>query len=103
MRPNDSDHELVEALNQPFQEVLCTSGNLLHLSRRDLGKYNETERNDPADNHGIGYREIEWTGDLYCLGRQTVFLGLGRLARRVRMRFWCYRRRRRGWRRRFHR
>src|ERR1700739_1079469 len=87
MRPNDPDHELVESLNQPFQEILRASGHLLHLSRRDLRKQKETQCNDQTDNHRVGDREVERTSDLYCLGRQAVFLGLQWFGRRVRLRY----------------
>src|ERR1700751_1216396 len=72
MRAEDAGHERVKSVDEPFHEILRPEGNLLHLSSRDLRKHNETERNHPADDHGIGDREIEWASDLYCLGRQTV-------------------------------
>ena len=43
MRANDSFQKTVETLNQPFQEILRSSGNMLHVPRSDLGKNDQAQ------------------------------------------------------------
>ena len=76
MRADDAFEKAVEALDQPLEKVLCAAGNLLHPARRDLGKDNEAEGDDPRDHHRIRDRKAKWPGDFDRLLRETVFHGL---------------------------
>src|SRR5260221_9256989 len=77
MRTDDSNQEFVQCLDEPFQEVLCPTRNLLHFSGRQLGKYDQTDSDHPTDQHGIRDWKIEGSCDLHWLRRQAV-----------RLRFW---------------
>ena len=86
---DDAFQKAVEALDQPFQEVLRAVRDLLHVARRELGEDDEAQGDDPGDHHGVGDRKAERPGDLDGLLRQAVFLRLGdcrRVAVRPRVR-----------------
>ena len=89
MPAHDAFEKAVEPRDEPLQEVLCPPGNLLHVPRRELGEDDEAQGDHPADDHGVGDRKAEGTGDLDGVSREAVFLRLGaglRLAVRPRVR-----------------
>jgi hypothetical protein len=71
---NDAFQKSIETLNEPFEKILCSSRNLLHLPRSKLGKDDQAQRNHPTDDHGIGDREAKQMPDLDSFLRQAVFL-----------------------------
>ena len=76
MPANDSFQKGVQALNQPFPEILCPFRHWLHVARCDLSKNDQAERSNPGDDHGVGDRQAEDAGDLDSLLREAVFLRL---------------------------
>ena len=52
--PMISLQKVVQTFDQPFQEVLSPAGNTLHVPRRDSGKDDQGDRDNPTDDHGIG-------------------------------------------------
>jgi len=57
---------------EELEKVLRPFGHFLHGSSGDLGKEDETHGDDPHDDHGVGYREPERSGDLDGLLRERI-------------------------------
>ncbi len=53
-RADDALQEVVQALDQPFPEVLRALGDILHAAGRHLRKDNQTQRHQPGHHHGVG-------------------------------------------------
>jgi hypothetical protein len=69
MLADESLKKSVETFNQPLQEILGSTGNLIHAARRDASKNDQPKSNDPTHDHRVGDREAEDSPDLYGLLR----------------------------------
>ena len=69
---DDAFEQAVEALEQPFQQVLRAARHLAHFPRRDLCKEDQAQRDDPRHDHGVGDRKAEEAADLDGFLRQAV-------------------------------
>src|SRR5262249_56161056 len=65
MRPYDAFEKAVQPLDEPLEKILRPIGHLLHVPRRELRKDDQSDRDDPGDDHRIGDRKAEGTSDLY--------------------------------------
>ena len=73
-RADDAFQKTVQALDEPFQQILRSAGNTFHVPCCEPSKNDQPHRHDPAHDHRIGDRKAEGAGDLNCLLRQAVFL-----------------------------
>src|SRR5262249_17371021 len=74
MGTNDSLQKIVETLDEPLQEILCSLRNSLHVAGSKLSKNDEPQRNNPAHHHGIGEREAKEIPDLDRFLRKAMLL-----------------------------
>src|SRR5205823_12468565 len=63
MAANDSLQKSVQALNQPFPEILCPFWHWLHVPSSELGKNDQAQRSNPSNDHGVCDRQLEKVGD----------------------------------------
>ena len=69
---NDFLQRVVQTFDQPFQEVLSLAGNTPHVPRRDSGKDDQDDGDNPTHDHRIGNEAapmLDFDGGL----RQAVF------------------------------
>jgi hypothetical protein len=69
---NDFLQRVVQTFDQPFQEVLSLAGNTPHVPRRDSGKDDQDDGDNPTDDHRIG-DEAAPLFHFDCGLRQPVF------------------------------
>ena len=77
VRADDAFEQVVEALDQPLEKVLCAAGNLRHPARGDLGKDDEADGDDPRNHHRVRDRKTEGPGDFDSTLRKAVLHGFG--------------------------
>jgi hypothetical protein len=71
VRANDGFQKAVQALHEPFQQILRPAGHAFHIPRRAPGEDDQADGHDPTDDHRIGDEAappLELDGRL----RQTV-------------------------------
>ena len=71
--PNNSFKELVKTFNKPLEEVLCSGGNQLHFSGRQLREKYESQSDAPGYDHRVGNREWSNVENFDGVCRKLVF------------------------------
>ena len=75
---DDSFEEVIQAFDHPLPEILRAFGHFLHVAGGDLGKHDEPQGDDPAQDHGVADGHAADLVDHHGILWQSMFLVGGR-------------------------